>query len=132
MKTTPRLDRLSALLEGLAPRIEVAQLEDGMSAVNIDASAQTFLHLHLLAMHASPHGRWTLESLAEEAGMSRTSFANTFREVMNQPPGQYLTKIRLSIARRAVLSGKGLKAAARESGYMNSSALSRALSRRAA
>lgn len=83
----------------------------------------------LVAIHAMPQGNWTLERLAEEAGMSRTSFANTFREVMNQPPGKYLAEIRLSIAHRSVQSGKGLKKAARDSGYASSSALSRALSR---
>lgn len=86
----------------------------------------------LVAMHAAPHRVWTLERLAEEAGMSRTSFANTFRDVMRQPPGKYLATIRLSIAHRAVHSGKGLKAAAKESGYASPSALSRALSRSAA
>lgn len=83
----------------------------------------------LVAIHAMPQGNWTLERLAEEAGMSRTGFANAFREVMNQPPGKYLAKIRLSIAQRSVQSGNGLKKAARDSGYASSSALSRALSR---
>lgn len=83
----------------------------------------------LVAIHAHPQGRWTLESLAEEAGMSRTAFANTFREVMRQTPGRYLSAIRLSIAQRAVHLGKGLKAAARDAGYTSPSALSRALSR---
>lgn len=83
----------------------------------------------LVAIHAHPQGRWTLESLAEEAGMSRTAFANTFREVMRETPGRYLSAIRLSIAQRVVRVGKGLKAAARDAGYTSPSALSRALSR---
>lgn len=83
----------------------------------------------LVAIHAHPQGRWTLESLAEEAGMSRTAFANTFRDVMRKTPGRYLSAVRLSIAQRAVYLGKGLKAAARDAGYTNPSALSRALSR---
>lgn len=83
----------------------------------------------LVAIHTRPQDRWTLESLAAEAGMSRTAFANTFREVMRQTPGKYLSAIRLAIARRAVQAGKGLKTAARDAGYINASALSRALSR---
>ncbi|UCV09908.1 AraC family transcriptional regulator [Dechloromonas denitrificans] len=83
----------------------------------------------LVAIHARPQDHWTLEALAAEAGMSRTAFANTFRDVMRQTPGKYLSAIRLAIARRAVQSGKGLKTAARDAGYTNSSALSRALSR---
>ncbi len=83
----------------------------------------------LVAMHTAPRSGWTLESLAAEAGMSRTSFANTFRDVMHQTPGKYLGKLRLAIAAQAVQSGRGLKRAASESGYLSPSALSRALSR---
>lgn len=83
----------------------------------------------LVALHTAPQMPWTLEGMAEEAGMSRTAFATRFREVMATPPGKYLAQLRLSIARRAVKSGLGLKRAARDSGYRNSSALSRALSR---
>lgn len=86
----------------------------------------------LVAIHSHPRSRWTLESLAEEAGMSRTAFANTYRDVMRETPGRYLSAVRLSIAQRAVHLGKGLKAAARDAGYTNPSALSRALSRAAA
>ncbi|WP_265942750.1 AraC family transcriptional regulator [Dechloromonas sp. A34] len=86
----------------------------------------------LVAIHAQPQFKWTLESLAEEAGMSRTAFANTFREVMLATPGKYLSAIRLAIAQRAVQSGKGLKAAARDAGYTSPSALSRALSQASA
>lgn len=83
----------------------------------------------LVAMHARPQDSWTLEALADEAGMSRTAFANTFRDVMSQTPGKYLAKLRLAIAQEAVQSGLGLKRAAQESGYLNASALSRALAR---
>lgn len=83
----------------------------------------------LVAMHTAPQDNWTLETLAETAGMSRTSFATKFREVMHHPPGRYLRKLRLSIAHRLVQSGYGLKRTARASGYASPSALSRALSR---
>lgn len=83
----------------------------------------------LVAMHQRPQADWSLERLAGEAGMSRTAFAGTFREVMRRTPGRYLAAIRLALARRAVESGKGLKEAARVAGYGNVSALSRALSR---
>lgn len=80
-------------------------------------------------MHTRPQDSWTLETLWAEAGMSRTSFANTFRKVMSQTPGNYLSKLRLAIAQRVIQSGFGLKRAAAESGYLNLSALSRALAR---
>ena len=83
----------------------------------------------LVALHASPQANWTLDAMAKEAGMSRTSFATKFRQIMNLPAGKYLENLRLAIAGRAVESGHGLKKAARDSGYASISALSRALSR---
>lgn len=83
----------------------------------------------LVALQSAPQHPWTLESMAAEAGMSRTAFANAFRNLMNQTPGKYLGMLRLAIARAAVESGRGLKRAAKDSGYASSSALSRALSR---
>ncbi len=87
------------------------------------------LAVALVAMHEQPQTAWSLESLADRAGMSRTAFAMRFKTAMQIPPGKYLAQLRLLIAQRAVQSGKGLKGAARESGYKDVSALSRALGR---
>jgi AraC-like DNA-binding protein len=83
----------------------------------------------LVALHTKPQAEWRLETMASMAGMSRTAFANRFREALNTTPGKYLSQLRLAIAQRAVASGDGLKTAARLTGYTNASALSRALSR---
>ncbi len=83
----------------------------------------------LVALHARPQSAWTLERLAEEAGMSRTAFTRHFHAVMRMPPGRYLQMVRLAIARSAVAAGKGLKQAALAAGYQSTAALSRALSR---
>lgn len=84
----------------------------------------------LVAMHEAPEHPWTLEMLAQHAGMSRTAFAVGFKSSLNRSPGKYLSDLRLHIARRAVEAGAGLKAAARATGYGNVSALSRALGKR--
>jgi transcriptional regulator GlxA family with amidase domain len=83
----------------------------------------------LVALHTAPQAPWRLESMAEVAAMSRTAFANCFREVMTITPGKYLSRLRLAIAQRAMDSGDGLKQAARRTGYRNVSSLSRALGR---
>ena len=83
----------------------------------------------LVAMHEQPQTAWSLELLAERACMSRTAFATRFKDALGTPPGKYLAQLRLRIAQRAVQSGKGLKGAARDSGYKDASALSRALGR---
>ena len=83
----------------------------------------------LVAMHSKPAHPWTLESLANLAGMSRTSFANYFKEVMQVSPGKYLENLRLAIARQLVDTGIGLKQIATRTGYSSPSTLSRALGR---
>lgn len=85
----------------------------------------------LVAMHAAPERGWTLERLAEEACMSRTAFANRFRDLLHCPPGAYLNRLRLAIARRAIEAGTGLKRAAALSGYSGAATLSRALAQAA-
>lgn len=84
----------------------------------------------LVAIHTAPQLPWSLETMAEEAGMSRTAFAIRFREVMSQTPGNYLTRLRLAIAHKAVSKGEGLKHAAKLAGYASVSALSRALAQK--
>ncbi len=83
----------------------------------------------LVAMHTKPAHPWTLEILANLAGMSRTSFANYFKDVMQVSPGKYLENLRLAIARQLVQTGIGLKQIAARTGYASPSTLSRALGR---
>jgi len=72
-----------------------------------------------------------LEILANLAGMSRTSFANYFKDVMQVSQGKYLENLRLAIARQLVHTGIGLKKIAMRTGYSSQSTLSRALGSRA-
>lgn len=83
----------------------------------------------LVAMHSQPAHAWTLQSLAHLAGMSRTSFANNFKDMMHVTPGKYLENLRLAIARQLVQTGIGLKQIATRTGYSSPSTLSRALGR---
>lgn len=81
----------------------------------------------LVAMHQAPNLDWNLSALALEAGMSRTSFAMTFKKAMDKSPGKYLIALRLALARRALEGGKRVKEAARISGYRNPASIARAL-----
>ncbi|WP_119153361.1 AraC family transcriptional regulator [Caldimonas tepidiphila] len=80
----------------------------------------------LVAMHDAPGEPWTLERMAERAGMSRTAFANTFREVIGQTPADYLSDWRIALAQSRLREGHSIKILAEELGYANPSALSRA------
>lgn len=80
----------------------------------------------LVAMHDAPGESWTLERMAERAGMSRTAFANTFRDVVGQTPADYLGDWRMALAQSRLREGRPIKTLAEELGYANPSALSRA------
>ncbi len=84
------------------------------------------LALALIAMHDGPGEPWTLERMARCAGMSRTAFANTFREIVGQTPADYLSDWRIVLAQSRLREGWPIKMLAEELGYANPSALSRA------
>lgn len=84
----------------------------------------------LVAMHDAPGEPWTLTRMAERAGMSRTAFANAFRERVGQTPADYLTDWRIALAQRGLRRGRPIKILADELGYANPSALSRAFNAR--
>jgi len=81
----------------------------------------------LNAMHADPFRRWTVQSLAEIARMSRSIFAERFTAAVGEPPLRYLSRWRLTIAADLLRSG-GLKVteAAYRCGYASDAAFSRA------
>ncbi len=81
----------------------------------------------LSAMHADPFRRWTVQSLADIARMSRSIFAERFTAAVGEPPLRYLSRWRLTIAADLLRSG-GLKVteAAHRSGYASDAAFSRA------
>jgi AraC-like DNA-binding protein len=54
----------------------------------------------LARMHAEPRRDWTVESLATEVAMSRAAFARRFRELVGEPPLEYLTRWRMDVASR--------------------------------
>lgn len=80
----------------------------------------------LVAMHEAPANEWSLEDLAQVAGMSRSVFASSFREAVGQTPGQYLQAWRISLAQQALRRGRPLKVVASQIGYGSEAALSRA------
>ncbi len=49
----------------------------------------------LILLHNDPSYHWTVESLAKEVGMSRSSFADKFAELIGQGPMSYLSEWRL-------------------------------------
>jgi AraC-like DNA-binding protein len=52
----------------------------------------------LRALHDEPARPWTVAALAEEAGVSRATFARRFTDLLGEAPMSYLTSWRLSLA----------------------------------
>ncbi len=53
----------------------------------------------LRAVHRQPGAPWSLDKLAVEAGMSRTRFAETFKQKIGQSAMEYVSQWRMSLAR---------------------------------
>ncbi|BCM23875.1 AraC family transcriptional regulator [Methyloradius palustris] len=77
------------------------------------------------AMHDAPGNNWSLELLAEKAGMSRARFAVHFRDTVGTTPVNHLTQCRLALAQTLLRKGKPVGLVANEVGYSNSAALTR-------
>jgi AraC-like DNA-binding protein len=66
----------------------------GWAAALADKPVSSALH----AIHSAPARPWTVQSLANEAGLSRAAFARRFAAATRQPPLRYLTWWRLTTA----------------------------------
>lgn len=78
------------------------------------------------AFHKAPHKGWTVETLANAAGMSRTSFAVAFQKQMTITPMDYVTSWRMELAKQALLDPiNSLTDVAECVGYASESAFAR-------
>jgi AraC-like DNA-binding protein len=84
----------------------------------------------LAKMHDRPAHPWSLEELAHEAGMSRSTLAERFAHFVGVPPMQYLARWRIQLAAGLLSStALGLAELAARVGYGSEAALSRAFKR---
>lgn len=81
-------------------------------------------------IQADPGRNWTLEELARTVAMSRTTFAEKFKEAAGVPPLTYLLQWRMRLAEQALLQGDVTLAALSHSlGYATESSFSHAFKR---
>jgi AraC-like DNA-binding protein len=82
-------------------------------------------------LHAAPDRAWTVVSLAQAAGMSRSRFALRFAELVGATPVRYLTEWRLYRAAELLADPvHSLRTVAQHSGYASEAAFSKAFKRR--
>ncbi len=83
----------------------------------------------LQAMHADPGAPWTVESLAAQARLSRSRFAERFTDTVGITPLAYLTRWRLTLAATLLREGQPVNQVSRAVGYASEPAFSRAFHR---
>ena len=105
-------------------------LASGKQSGWLGALADHRLTRALGAMHAEPQRRWTQVELAGLAGMSRTTFAERFRDVVGQTPLDYLASWRMRLAAdRLHRSADSVAAIGFSVGYESEAAFSTAFRR---
>jgi AraC-like DNA-binding protein len=118
------VDRLFdiVLIQVLRHLMETGLIRSGLLA----GMSHPKLRKALVAMHEQPAQAWSLEALAQIAGMSRSIFASTFKATVGSTSGVYLQAWRVRLAQKALRQGQQLKMIADDVGYGSEAALSRA------
>ena len=86
--------RLADLLLIQALRAHIADTESEPTGW-LHALADSHIGAALHSMHQHIDRAWTVASLASEAGMSRSAFAQRFKELIGESPLEYLTRWRM-------------------------------------
>ena len=86
--------RLADLLLIQALRAHIADTH-GEQTGWLHALSDSHIGAALNSMHQRIEHPWTVASLASEAGMSRSAFAQRFKELMSESPLEYLTRWRM-------------------------------------
>jgi len=84
----------------------------------------------LQLVHADPGRRWTAETLAREAGSSRTVLAERFNALLGRPPIDYVTSWRIQLAAERLRgTDASIGKIAADVGYESEAAFNRAFKR---
>jgi AraC-like DNA-binding protein len=81
-------------------------------------------------LHAHPDEKWHVEDLAAKVGVSRSAFTKRFRELIGEPPIQYLTTWRVQLAKNLLFQPDlSMAMIAEKVGYDSDIAFNRAFKR---
>jgi AraC-like DNA-binding protein len=119
------IDRLSDVL--FVQALRTCMENEELAAGYLSALADQKLGKALARFHSSPADKWSVETLAETAGMSRSSFAERFTELVAMSPIQYVTGWRMQQANDLLMSSTLSTAQIAETcGYNSESSFSKA------
>jgi AraC-like DNA-binding protein len=123
------LAKLSELIFVEAMRRYIQSLPDG-TAGWLAGLRDRFVGRALALMHERPGHDWTVDELAEKAGISRSVLAQRFTDLIGQPPMQYLTRWRMTISAQRLRSEPvSIARVAADMGYDSEAAFTRAFKR---
>lgn len=108
-------------------RIYAARIDIGPSWLcgSLDPAISAVLSL----MHQKPQMRWTVQTLANHVGLSRSALADRFQQKVGQAPIAYLTQWRMLLARVALRQGQPIATLASEIGFGSAAAFGLAFKR---
>ena len=119
------IDRLSDILFIEAIRTYVGMKNDDQSY--IAALQDQRLSKALISFHKEPEKNWTVQMLSEKAGMSRSAFADKFKQMIKMSPMEYVKGFRLQQAyEELVTNAKSVTQIAENCGYQSEAAFRKA------
>lgn len=129
-EATSKLPGRQTAVDRLFEYVLVLLMRSAMNAHLVDSGvlmglSDSRLSKAIEVMHKRPETSWSLEQLAQTAGMSRARFAAEFRRIVGMTPFDYLTSWRLGVAQSMLRKGHSLKLIASAVGYANATSLTR-------
>lgn len=124
------LNRLADILFIQCVRAHISSSSDTCKSGWLRAIFDPQIGAALKAMHERVDAPWSVKSLATAAGMSRSSFAQRFKDVVGETPLEYLTNWRMHKAIGLLQQGeRKLIEVAKSTGYDTDAAFSKAFKR---
>jgi AraC-like DNA-binding protein len=126
------ISRLADVLFIQVVRGHLARISDGNQETPgwLGALTEPQIGTALGLVHQSPECAWTVASLAQRVGMSRSAFASRFTQLVGEPPLHYITRWRMQKAAGLLRQGhKTLAEVAEQVGYESETAFSKAFKR---
>ncbi len=121
---------LNRLCEVLIVRLLRDLMQRGKADTGLLAGlADARLSRAIVSMHDRPQKTWTVEDLAQVAGLSLSRFSELFSEIVGESPMAYLRHWRLILARQDLARGDRVASVARRYGYGSAEGFSRAYRR---
>jgi AraC-like DNA-binding protein len=123
------LSRLAEIVCVQALRIWIEQIPPDMKGW-VQGLKDEQIATALQAIHKDPGRRWTVASLAQQAGMSRTMFATRFKSLVGESPMEYVSRWRMHHALELLVERRAsLKAVVEATGYQSPTAFRRIFKR---